>query len=284
MVERLKVAIEKARLQREQAAAPTAPLPPRGAGAAGAAVAQGAAAPSDLWSRVARVTLQSSLLERNRIVTLDRANPVHVSFDVLRTRMLRLCRENGWSRIGVTSPTKGCGKSTIVANLLFSLARNETLRIVALDVDLRAPMLGRLLGLSAPATLPAYLRGEAAAEDCLRRPADNLVVGLSAGRETRSAELLHTPATVGALADLGARLSPDLMLFDMPPLLVGDDAMTLLPCLDAVLIVAASRQTSTAEVEECERLIAGQTPILGVLLNKQDVQPEEAYRYDYAAD
>ena len=58
------------------------------------------------------------------------------------------------------------------------------------------------------------------------------------------------------------------MIFDMPPMLVSDDAMAFMGQVDCVLIVAAAETTTINEIDRCERELAAQTNVLGVVLNK----------------
>jgi protein-tyrosine kinase len=85
-------------------------------------------------------------LEQNRIISASRHNPAHVAFDVLRTRLIQGLAEQGWRRVVITSPTKDCGKTFISTNLAISLSRQERLRTVLMDLDLRNPSVAPLLG------------------------------------------------------------------------------------------------------------------------------------------
>ena len=70
------------------------------------------------------------------------------------------------------------------------------------------------------------------------------------------------------------------MIFDMPPMLVSDDAMAFFPNVDAVILVAAAETTKIKEVDSCERDIASQTNVMGVILNKcRYMGPEYGYNY-----
>ncbi len=74
---------------------------------------------------------------------------------------------------------------------------------------------------------------------------------------------------------------PDAVIYDLPPLLVSDDAIGFLPQVDCVLLVAAAGQTTPTEIDECERLLGETTNFLGVLLNKCEVKNSDAYQYGY---
>jgi len=63
-------------------------------------------------------------------------------------------------------------------------------------------------------------------------------------------------------------------------MLVSDDAMAVMGQIDCVLIIAAAESTTIKEIDRCERELATQTNVLGVVLNKCRYM-EEGYGYDY---
>ena len=82
------------------------------------------------WDRLARPTLDPRHLAQTRIVAQDKRGKLHAPFDMLRARILRRMRANGWRSIAITSPTPGCGKTTVALNLGFSLARRIDGRVL----------------------------------------------------------------------------------------------------------------------------------------------------------
>lgn len=280
MVERLKSAIDKARAQRSEAlgATPETSAPVQPSSARPPSVRS-----SGLWSALPVVTPDPSSLREARIVSQDKSDPSFVAFDVLRTRLLSICRDRGWRRIGVTSPTKGCGKSVVSLNLAFSIARNPELRVALIDLDLRAPCLARTMDETAVTRrMRDLLVGAGGPEAVFVRIGENLAVGLNTEREGDSAELLHNARTVAALDDACAALAPEIVLFDLPPVLVGDDTIAFARNLDALLMVAAAEATTAAELGDAERLLHDAAPVIGVVLNKCLAAPTETYAYDYA--
>lgn len=271
MVERLKTAIEKARAKRTNetgGAQPPAPVMPT----------------ARVWEELPTVTLDPARVERERIVSLRRATPAAMTFDVLRTRLLKVVAENGWTRIGVTSPTKGCGKTFVSANLALSLNRNPSTHVVLLDLDLRNPSLSRSFGIKSQNRIADALRGDRPWNEALLRVDDRLAVGLNAVREADSAELMQSVATRDSIDTLTRTYQPTVLLYDLPPLLLADDTLGFLGNLDGVIIVAAAGQSTTAHIDECARLIEGATAFLGVILNKVDDEGSEAYQYQYGAE
>ena len=282
MVERLKQAIEKARARREGGGEGEGG-PQAVSGAPDAPDAAGAAAPvRAAWSALAAFTPDPAELMRRRIIARAKTDPAYLTFDVLRTRLLKVCADNTWRRIGITSPTKGCGKTVVAANLAFSIARNPALKAALIDLDLKAPQLADYFGVKGPLRIADWLSGKIASESHFARVGDNLALGLNTERVRDSAELIQSAAAADAMADMTARLRPDIVVVDLPPVLVSDDAIATLPHLDAVVLIAAAGQTKTAEIDSCERLLADNTILLGVVLNKCREDTRDIYYEGYA--
>ena len=235
------------------------------------------AAPEALWAALRPVTLDPAGLARGRVIAGGRADPAHVPFDLLRTRMSRALRERGWRRVGITSASPGCGKTFVTANLAMSFARRASCRVLAMDLDLRIPSLARALGLEAPGLMEDLLTGRTAPARHLRRVGPHRALGLNGAPARNPAELLDEEATARALARIEADLAPEVVLYDLPPTLVCDDVLAFLPRLDAVLLVAAGGVTTASQIRACEAAF-GETPLLGVILNRaEDVAVEPYY-------
>ena len=64
----------------------------------------------------------------------------------------------------------------------------------------------------------------------------------------------------------------------MPPMLLGDDVISILPQLDAVLLVAGVRNTSVADIKECHKHLKT-TPVVRVVVNRVTEGIEACYAY-----
>lgn len=269
-MERIQAAIQKAKEQRGEApAGPAAPVlgagPVAAARQARAGVAQG---PGPAWPELADFEPDPAQMSRARVVTFADADPAHVTFDMMRTKILRVLRQNGWTSLGITSPTADCGKTTVSLNLAFSLAHQPEIRTVLVDLDLRRPAVARHLGLAAPQSMASVLRGTRPVAENFVRYGDNLAIGTNASGIRASSELLLNPATAQGVAGLKAAFQPDVILYDLPPMLQSDDVMAFLPHLDCVLLIAAAEKSRLDEVDKCEHELSEQTNVLGVVLNK----------------
>lgn len=227
------------------------------------------------WTRLESVRLNRKHIAQRRIVTLDRTDRAHFTFDILRTKILKLMRENNWTSVAITSPTAGCGKTVVTTNLAFSFANLNDCRTVLVDLDLRQPQVGRMLGLQQDHSMERFLTGRCSLEDTFVRCGNNLVVSANCHVVSHAAELLQGPGIEPVLLRLRDSLKPNVMLFDLPPMLVSDDVSAFLPHVDCVLLVVAAELSTLREVDMCERTLAEESNLLGVVLNKCQYEPEK---------
>jgi Mrp family chromosome partitioning ATPase len=255
-MERIQSAIAKAREARQRQAPRVAP--PRVSGAEGA---------NSPWLGLAEVSPDPRHLEAGRIVA-DKPRPEADPFDVIRTKLLHQLRERGWTRVAVTSPGNGCGKTTTCLNLAFSLARQPDLKIVVLELDLRQPSMASILHLGGERDLAGVLAGTRRAHDELLRIGTNLALAVNSTPVPSAAELLASPGAAAAVDEIEEMLKPDVMLFDTAPVLTGDDTLAFADQVDCALLVAAAEESTIAEIDRAGELLAGHTQVLGVVLNK----------------
>ncbi|KIC37030.1 CpsD/CapB family tyrosine-protein kinase [Leisingera sp. ANG-M7] len=222
------------------------------------------------WERIRQVPFQDAAEQRVRLplVSRFRSTPAAKSFDLLRTRLSHTLRARGWKRVAVTSPASGCGSTFSAVNLALSLARVPGSRTVLMDLNFRQPGIARAMGIQATADMGAYLSGAVQMEDQLLRPLPSLAVGLNSAKDQDAAEILHSRSCGAAVDDLMLRSGTDTALFDLPPVLEHDDAAAFLPQVDGVLLISDGASTTAAQLAACEKMLAGHTELLGVVLNR----------------
>jgi protein-tyrosine kinase len=257
-MERIQAAIRKAKKQRDAAGIDT-PKEPQDAHSADSTA---------LWARLPKFSLDAKRMIKNRVVTYAQSDPSHFTFDMLRAKLQRALRQNGWTSVGITSPTIGCGKTTVCLNLAFSLARQKDCRVVVADLDLRQPRIAEILGVKGEKSIEQLLKGLCPIERVFMSHGGNLAVGACGRPVPYSAELLQSSGTAQAVKELQRGLKADIVLFDMPPMLLTDDVFAFLPNLDSVMVVAAAEVTTLDEIDKCVRELSDQTNMLGVVLNK----------------
>lgn len=277
-MEKLQAAIEIARQKREaeRADLPPAqkdPASPKPAAPASGAPIPGGAQPVPAgtdrdarWLALRRTDLDRAALIRSRILSQS-ASQESTPFDVLRTKILYQMRQNGWRRLAITSPLPKCGKTTAAVNLGLALGRQPELRSMLFDFDLRAPSVAEKLGLPQPPSVAPLLRGERALADHALRIGPNLALALSGVPEADPTRLLMADTTRDTLARIQDDYAPDIMIFDLPSILIGDDARAFLQHVDCALILARADQTRYGDFDSCEREVSEYTNVLGVVLN-----------------
>jgi capsular exopolysaccharide synthesis family protein len=227
-----------------------------------------AALATSVWESMSAIPLDLPRLERNRIVSLNHSDPAALAYDMLRTKLMRSRQEEKWRNIGITSPTTGCGKTTMALNLALSLARQRELRVALVDMDLRRPRVAAVLGHRHEIGTEDFLMGRCPVEKFMVRLTDNLAVGASPRSTPNSAELLQHTKTRETLARLVSVLRADIVIYDLPPMLVSDDCLAFLPAVDRMMLVVGAEQSTVAEIDVCERELSEQEKLLGVVLNK----------------
>lgn len=234
-----------------------------------------------LWAALPEMRIDPQLLEESRIVAY-RASTASTPYDLMRTSLLKQLREHGWTRVAITSPSMGCGKTTTCLNLALSLARQPELRVMILDLDLRRPAIMGATGISGSSELAEVLTGAVEPEAALRRIGPNLAVAVNRDAVANPAELLSSTRAATVIDAIEAKYKPDVILFDMPPLLIIDDTKSFLDQVDCGLLIAASEQSTVAEIDRAGKELSEHTTVLGVVLNKcRYLDKGEGYGYGY---
>lgn len=192
------------------------------------------------------------------------------AFDLLRTELLQATASHGLTRIAVTAARRGTGTTHVAANLALSVARRPSARVALADLDLGAPGLASRFTLKAPGPLGPILAGEAPIVPHLRLAARNLALLLNGQRCRAPASILGEESAHRALDDLEQFLQPDLLLIDLPPLLEGDAALSILSAMDGVLLVADGTATRPDDIRDCERVLDGRSRFVGMVLNRAE--------------
>ena len=268
-MEKLQAALDKARRSRgERIASPeTKPVAPKIQDKTSASLVA-------RWQALTPFEVQDKHLVQHRIVTRS-ARKAATPFDILRTKALLQMRQNGWKRLAITSPMPSSGKTTMACNLALGLGRQSDLRSILFDLDLRDPSVHAFFETWPPYGIDEMLTGAATFEEQALRYGDNVAVSMARRAESDPTQFLLAEETAEKLDAVQAAYEPDVMIFDLPSVLVNDDSRAFLKNADCALIVVRADATSYSEFETCQREVAEHTNVLGVVLN--------AYRHDKRA-
>jgi Mrp family chromosome partitioning ATPase len=263
-MEKLQAALQKARQNRESQGVPTHaranPAMQRAASTVGLD-------PVDQrWQNLTPFDVDPRHLEKHRVVTRE-ASPAATPFDILRTKVLLQMRQNGWRRLAITSPMPSSGKTTTACNLALGLGRQRDLRAILLDLDLRDPSVNKFFQAEPRQTIGRVLSGDVDFADQALRIGDNIAVSMARRAEEDPTRLLLAEETTEVIDRIESEYNPDLLIFDLPSVLVNDDTRAFLKHADCALIVIRAGQTRYGQFDTCEREIGEQTNVLGVVLN-----------------
>ncbi|HEX4240883.1 MAG TPA: CpsD/CapB family tyrosine-protein kinase [Steroidobacteraceae bacterium] len=262
-MDRIRKALDLARQERDRRHDPVAGQDP----------ADGIPHPSSLAAidyRVTQVfTPRPGQLESTRILDPSGSAPAAHAFRMLRTQVLQRMEENGWRSLAVLSPVAADGKSTVAINLAACLANDRRHTVLLVDADLKSPAVARTLGIDPPFGIDDVLLGEARVEQCLYHPAgfDRLVVLPARSPLANSSELLAGPRGRALAAELRGRYADRLVVYDLPPVLLADDALAFLQAVECGLMVVSERGTRREDLVRCMEIV-GRTPIVGTVLNR----------------
>jgi protein-tyrosine kinase len=225
--------------------------------------------------------LSEAHLERTRIIAHGVGTQNGRYYDMLRTQVLQEMDKHSWQFLAVTSPTMGCGKTVTACNLATSIARLAERPVLLVDMDMRKPMVADYLGLETNSGILSVLQerytlGSSLIEASVG-PSKFLVLPGQAAAST-SAEWMASQTMGTLLQTIKRDLRSRLVIFDLPPMLVGDDVLSVLPRMDAVLLVAGIGTTSLAEIKECQKHLR-QSNVIRVVVNKVKDGMDDYYGY-----
>jgi protein-tyrosine kinase len=205
-----------------------------------------------------------SELKNMRVVAFDAKDPQTRVFDLLRNALLSAV-DVGASRVfAVTQPSHGCGVSTLAINLAFSIARKRQWQVVVATLE-AASTLDRL-GLRSSSLKSCDVEGvatdglEVDGSSVYLSDLDSLVgedSKLSVARLTLQRDWIER---------VGRKSTPTILILDLPPLLMSDDAASMVSVADWALLVAAMGASTTADVESCRSMLGSTSH--HIILNK----------------
>jgi Mrp family chromosome partitioning ATPase len=290
--ERIKRALELARAEREGRNAAVAPLlsltepamPAEPAGAVDAPIAPAyEEAPVELTGRFLRtreVEVSSEALRRGRLLGPGLQGPLSQCFRMLRTQVLQRLRARKWNSLAVVSATPDEGKTTVSINLAMAVSADPTHSALLVDFDLRKPSIARRLGIDVTVGAEHVLAGSADVATAFVRLQgyERLMILAASGPVPHSSEVLASTAARDLAEELKARYADRIVIYDLPPLLGADDALTFLPHVDAAIVVVAEGMTKKEHLQRALELLKD-TPIVGTVLNQSRGAAQEYYPY-----
>lgn len=216
-------------------------------------------------------------LKRNKIFIGNERSASAAEYKMLRTQVSLRMKVNGWKTLAITSPGQGEGKTLTSINLAISMAMEVDQSVLLVDLDLRKPSVARNFNCNPPAGISDYLLLDIPLKDILFNPGiDRLVVLPGRGGIDNSSEILSSLKMIRFIEEIKSRYSRRLIIFDLPPVLITDDALAFSPYVDAMLLVVEDGKTKKNELRKAVGLLKSSN-ILGVVVNKSKAQNQVMY-------
>ncbi|MBO4951232.1 MAG: CpsD/CapB family tyrosine-protein kinase [Clostridia bacterium] len=193
------------------------------------------------------------------------------AYKTLRTNILFSVPavEGRSKRFMFTSANPSEGKSTTSANIAITFAQQTDVKVLLIDADLRKATLHKYFGLSAKKGLSNFLAGQDALENCIQKvpDIDNLYIMASGVLPPNPAELLAGKQMEVLFSELDKIF--DVVIVDTPPVNVVADALSIVPFVDGVTMVATDNKTTYTELQDAVKALkVADARILGVVLNR----------------
>jgi Mrp family chromosome partitioning ATPase len=268
-MERIKQAIEKAKKQQPEGPGAASPPPDSRPHHPAPATSRPEDGPVEVnYSQTRVVKLRADTLEKYRIFAFNKNDPTSLILDVLRTQVLQKMEENGWRTLAITSPTPAVGKTVVAINLAMSIAQKTDRTAMLVDFDLRQPRIGVYLGLPMERSLNDLLDGKADLPGILVNPdIPRLVVLPTRSAVRKPSETLSSSVIAGLIQDLRERYESRITIFDLPSLLHSDDAISVIPQIDCILLVVANGMSTKRDIDSALRHLS-KANLLGTVFNK----------------
>ena len=284
MVERIKRAMELARQERQGAA--RAPSPGASPAASEPVAASHATSPplaldADPAVGASRtIAVAESTLQEARLLLPGMVGDAAHGFRLLRTQVLQRMRQRGWNTLAVLSAGPDEGKTFTAINLAIGIAADRDATALLVDLDLRFPRLYRRFGFIPTVGVEDCLRGEATLSEAMVAVEGypRLMLLPARGPVEHSSELISGSGARTLFREIKERYPNRIVIYDLPPVLATDDALSFVPQVDAALMVIGEARTRREDLLRCLELLRD-TPILGTVLNGSRRERSAEYAY-----
>jgi Mrp family chromosome partitioning ATPase len=190
------------------------------------------------------------------------------AYKMLRTQVLRRLKELKATTLAVLSASNGEGKTLSAINLAVAIAADPGYTALLVDLDLRNPNVHRRFGFEPELGVEDCIEQGREVRDAMVQVAgyDRLVLLPARGRVELSSELLATERMTELVLELRTRYPNRIVIFDLPPVLLADDALAFSRNIQAGLFVVAEGVTIREDIARSMALLR-HVPIVGTVLN-----------------
>lgn len=217
--------------------------------------------------------------QRKLIVHEDAKSPIAEAYRTLRTNIQFAKVDSDLSTIMFTSAGPGEGKSTTTANTAVAIAQTGK-QVLLVDCDLRKPVQHKIFGKRNRGITNILVEEIPVADLVQDTEIDNLRIITSGPIPPNPSELLGSARMQEIMA--AAKELADIVIIDAPPTVAVTDACVLASKVDGIVLVLNSQLVKPEMAQKAkELLLKANGHILGVILNRVEIEEEHAYYYYY---
>lgn len=199
------------------------------------------------------------------------------AYRLIRSKVRQRMQRGNWSTIAVTSPRQNDGKTVTALNLALSIAREKQRPVYVVDLDMRNPSVGQYLGLGDYRSITDYFAGEAEPDDVIYQTSVPCFFVAGARQKMDGAsELLAGPRLESLLGHIRARSPDAIVIMDLPPVNVTDEALVVAPRVDAILVVVSEGNTQRDDLARAVSALSD-FPVAGVVINRSSEHHADYY-------
>ncbi|MEI6344034.1 MAG: polysaccharide biosynthesis tyrosine autokinase [Verrucomicrobiota bacterium] len=200
------------------------------------------------------------------------------AYRIIRSNILQHRKSESVNSITVVSGGEGEGKSTTLNNLAFTFAKGG-FKTLIIDADLRRPSQHRFFGMDNMQGLTDFLvQGTPFQRLVQTTEFKNLSFLPSGFLPDDEVDILNGPRMLQLIHD--AKRSYDMVLVDVPPILMVGDSSTIAGMVDMTIVVVQYRRFPLAMLERMkQKLQKINANVIGSILNQADFQQMEHYEY-----
>ena len=221
-----------------------------------------------VYSESRSVPLNIDTAVKNHCVALSSEFAEVDYYKVLRTQLRQIGKKEHWNTIMVTSVSPGEGKTVTAINLAATYAREYSQTVLLVDADLKMQSVHRYLGYDSNVGLIDFLEEKSAMNDIIVWPGIEKFTVISGSRVVdESAEIMGSPRMQELVTELKGRYEDRTVIFDVPPVLGGADALAFAPLVDGIILVVGAGTTSQKDFQKALEMLPKEK-IAGCVLNR----------------
>ncbi|MDH6060040.1 polysaccharide biosynthesis tyrosine autokinase [Chrysosporum bergii ANA360D] len=210
------------------------------------------------------------------VVRNEPESSVSESFRILQTNLRYFNSEKSTKVIVVSSAVPKEGKSTVAANLAFSMSQIGA-RVLLVDGDLRNPSQYKIWEVDNELGLSHVIRDQLSLESTVKEISPNFQL-LTAGERINNPNTLIVSSQMAAFVAQAAR-TYDFVVIDTPPLIAAADATILGKLANGILFVIRPGIADVNSVAIVKDLLEkAEQNVLGIAMN--GISAQQRY-YDY---